>query len=317
MIYKIEEANQKLREGEFENAKRIYSDLLDIEPENEILVNGYFISSYWDNRLDMILTLKEGRERGTKLVQLFDEFETEIGNRKLSKLASYEAITQCILSEASLHFRIAYHNEGTSGLDKDILLDLSVCLIKTGDYKNALEVIEYSKTFQDSSSMLKFFKAECYYHLGNSRKSQILFREGLLHDPDQLRLDIIKSEPLQTAIKEISGRLKNEGDLKEYLPVYCLEKKYFTQTKEYSKEELKSLYLEMNRLEESLQKENREFNFKINCRILQIGITILDSLPSNTNNDLIRKVIMKINQIDSGFLDRRKQNMARSDVRKL
>ncbi len=289
MIYKIEEANQKLREGEFENAKRIYSDLLDNDPENEILITGYFISSYWDNRLDMILTLKEGRERGTKLVQLFDEFENEIGNRKLSRIASYEAITHCILSEASLHFRIAYHNEGTSGLDKDILLDLSVCLIKTGDYKNALEVIEYSKNFQDNSSILKFFKAECYYHLGNPRKSQILFREGLLYDPDQLRLDTIRSEPLQTAIKELSERLKSEADLKEYLPVYCLEKKYFTQTKEYSKEELKALYLELNRLEESLQKENPEFNFKINCRILQIGITILDSLPSNANNDLIKK----------------------------
>lgn len=317
MIYQIEEANQKLKEGEFENAKNIFSDLLDKEPENEVLITGYFISSYWDNRLDMILMLKEGRERGTKLVQLFDEFENEISVRQLSKTASYEAITHCILSEASLHFRIAYHNEGTLGLDKDILLALSICLLKTGDYKNAFEVIEYSTNFQDNSSELKFFKAECYYHLGNPRKSQLLFREALLHDPDQLRLDIVKSEPLRTAIQELSERLKNEADLKEYLPVYCLEKKYFTQSKEYTIEELKSLYIEMNRLEESLEKDNKEFNFKVNCRILQIGITILDSFPINTNNGLVKKVMDKINQIDSGFIDRRKQNMARSDVRKL
>jgi tetratricopeptide (TPR) repeat protein len=305
----IEEGNLKLKEGEFENAKNIFSSLLDENPEDIELISGFYISSYWDNRLDIILSFKEGRERGTKLVQMFDEFEASFLKRALSKNQSYLAITYCVLSEASNHFRLAYQREGVSSLDKKILVDLSICLIKTGDYKNAIEIIEYSKIYSDSSSSLIFFEAECFYHLGEIKKSLLYFREGLLYDPELLRLDIIRSEPLHSVIQVLAKQFKNEVELKEYLPVYCLEKNLLPELRAYTRDDLLLLQSEMERLVVSLKEDKPDYKFKLSCRILQLGLTILDSNQSRFQPEITRHAIKIIKEIDPKILEKREANI--------
>ncbi|MCB1158827.1 MAG: hypothetical protein H7A25_00930 [Leptospiraceae bacterium] len=300
-----EEGILNLQEGKFENAKNVFSLLLDEKPEDPDLISSYFISSYWDNRLDMILLLKEGKERGTRLVQMFDEFEKEMDRRNFPRKTAYEAITHCILSEASSHFRLAYQTEGISGLQKDVLQDLALCLIKTGDYPNALEISEYTLNFMDNPPGIIFFQAECLFHLGQVDKSHILFREGLLYDPDLLRFDIIKSEPLASVIRHLKPKFESDTELKEYIPVYCLERNLLPEIRDYSKEELQLLFSEMERLEENLRDDKEKYLFKVRCRMIQIGLTILDSKQAKINSDLCRKVSSKLNSIDPSILEKR------------
>jgi tetratricopeptide (TPR) repeat protein len=312
MLFKLEEGNLKIKEGEFEASRNIFSNLLDEDPENVIYQSGYFISRYWDNRIDSILSPPEGKLRANQLVIFFREFDSEIKTRNYPKNESYEAAVFCVLTEASQHYRISYQKEGMLGFDKEILKNLSMCLVRIGDYKNALEVIEYSRKFMEDSIKQIFYRAECLYHLGDLKGSVIHFRIGFIQSPEELELDIVKSEPLTTAIKELRDRFPDEDDLKEFLPVYCLEKNYFKEGKEYSRDEVQWLISEMERLEGALQRENENLKFKLESRILHIGLTILDSFQAQINPDISKRVRAKIIEVDKGILERR--NMTRKNA---
>ncbi|MCE9498946.1 MAG: hypothetical protein K8R21_00260 [Leptospira sp.] len=309
MKYKVEDANQKLKEGEFEKAKALFSELLDKEPDNPEFISGFFISSYWDNRLENILISREGKERGKKLFELFEEFEKEISRREYPKTESLVNITFCILQEASIHFRLAYQTEGLVGLDSQTLIQLSFCLMKTGDYKNAYEILSYSSRNYDKSSIsVLLCQAECLYHLGEHRKSKIAYREGMLLDPALLKIDLVESEPLRSAINEIKQNFKSEIYLLEYLPVYCIEKNLLPDLRDYSEEELNRIVSEISRLSESIGSGSEEIQFKVKCRIIQNAVTFLDSPKSKNLRDSRDFVKRKLDEADPGFLGRRGEN---------
>ncbi len=308
MLVKFEEGNFKLKEGEFENAKHIFFELLDIDPSKQECIAGYYISSYWDNRIEIILSTREGKDRGNLLVDMFNQFVQEITKRNFPKNETYESLTYCILSEASTQFRIAYQKEGMSGLDRNVLSNLAMCLIRIGDYKNARDILDYSKKFQDLSMQNLFYEAECLYHLGEHAKSRLYYRTAMLNNPDLLNLEIVKSEPLATAILELGEQFESLDEIREIIPVYCLEKHLITEIRDYTREEVNQIFLEMMRLESNLNTEKPELKFKLNCRILHLGLTILDTLPGQINSELSKKVKNKINLIDPEILDRRADN---------
>lgn len=83
---KLEEANQHLSDGDFDKAKKVFDLLLGEDPEHPETIAGYFISSYWDNRLDRIHNTKEGRDRSHILVQYFSEFQNAFELKNLLEL---------------------------------------------------------------------------------------------------------------------------------------------------------------------------------------------------------------------------------------
>ena len=64
------------------------------------------------------------------------------------------------------------------------------------------------------------------------------------------------------------------------------------------------MYHEGQRLITSEIKDD-DLKLKVHCRIIQYGITILDSFHGQLNIDLSRKVREIIQSIDSGLLERR------------
>jgi hypothetical protein len=302
-----EEANQKLRDGEFENSKSLYSSLLDTNPEEPSYQAGYYIASYWDNRLDKIFSSKEGTERGLLLNELFEQFEKDYVNRKYPKMQPFFCVRECILGESSSQLRLGYHKEGGT-LDKKIVWILCKNLLIIKDYKNAIEMIDYCRKKFEMPSEFYYYKAEALYHVNEEKKSRMLFRSTFLHFPDLVPLELILSEPVCSAIGELSTRISSEKDLKEYLPVYCLERDLLPEVPDYTREDVFHFFDEMNRLYEILQTDNKDLYFKIKCRMIQYGLTILDTFQGQINSDLSRKVRELLSQIDPGTLEKRDSN---------
>ncbi|MCX7999748.1 MAG: hypothetical protein N3A69_12500, partial [Leptospiraceae bacterium] len=150
MIIQVEEANAKLRSGEFEQAKQIFSSLLDDDPENIEIISGYFAASYWDNRLEKIFSYKEGKERGLLLDALFRQFEVDYSNRGYPKNSSYQAVQYSVLSESCNQIRLGFHLQGKQILDKETVLTLARNLVKIQDYYHAIEMIDYSAKYQET-----------------------------------------------------------------------------------------------------------------------------------------------------------------------
>ena len=305
MSLSTQEGNFKLREGEFENAKQIFSELLDSDPNNSTLIAGFFISSYWDNRIDKILSKKEGKERGNLLITLFNQFIEEVKKRKLPHNDSYLSATYCILTEASTQFKLSYQREGINGLDKEVLSNLIMCLTGIGDYKNAYETLEYTRKYYDLSLKNIYYLAECLFHLGEIEKSKYYYRVALLSDVDSLNLDMIHSEPILSSLKALEQKFLDLETIKQYLPVYLLENNLLDDSMDSTKEEVQNTLNEIQRLEVNLNSDKEDVKFKIECRILSLCLSILDSFTVRSNPELLKKIKNKISSIDPELLDRR------------
>lgn len=303
MQNKLEEAGDYLKEGEFEKAKEIFSSLLDKDPENQDLISGFFVSSYWDNRIELIFNSKEGKERAARIVALFDEFEEEIRKRKIQRNQFFSNVTECVLGEASSQFRKAYQKEGMIGLEPVHLIQLTICLMKTRDYKNAKEILDYTKNFQKSSNETKFLEAECLAHLGMAKESRILYREAFLTDPTDFKPEMITSEPLVSIMKSLEGNF-SDNDWKEFLPLACLEKNYFLDVKNYSESEIQKLWQEAQRLEDSLAK-NDKYDFKIKCRLIQHLVAIYDASKNSSDREI---AVSKLDKFEPEFFNKRKNS---------
>lgn len=193
---------------------------------------------------------------------------------------------RCVLEEAAQHLKLAYQWEGANALDSETLGDLAVCLIKIGDYKTALEIIQYSSGRNRFSPNLKFFLAESYCMTGKEKEGIETYRSAFLDDPNQFRMDLVSWPPLLSLIEEAKTLVKTEDELKEILPVLAWKSGLFATGKRESIEDIKSWQKEIARLSESAKKGSG-YSFKIKCRIEQYAYFIIETAPQAIARDAV------------------------------
>ena len=103
MQQRIDEANYKIKEGEFEKAKIIFSELLDINPENPDYISGFYIASYWDNRLEKILSI-----RGVTYVRKDLEYKERMMGVIAQEILPY--IPEVVHQNVDGRYSVAYSN---------------------------------------------------------------------------------------------------------------------------------------------------------------------------------------------------------------
>ncbi|MDZ4725731.1 MAG: hypothetical protein SH817_06220 [Leptospira sp.] len=295
MFHKSDDALQSLAVGEFEKAKSLYSVLLDKEPEDLDYISGYFVASFWDNRLDLVLRTREGKERGKLLLDYFSLFELESKKRNIHLTIAYATCLRCILEEASNHLKLAYRWEGANALDADAMSDLAICLIKIGDYKTALEILPYSDSKQRIATKLKFYLAEAYCMTGREKEGKIHYLHAFLEEPTHFPYEIVQYPPLRRLIEEAKDQVKDE-DICEYVPVLAWSYRIFACETKAQVEEVNLWLKEMIRLYEAYQKGNGNV-FKVQCRVQQYAYAIIEMAPQNVFRDAIltaKEILAKI-----------------------
>ncbi|TGL69969.1 tetratricopeptide repeat protein [Leptospira kmetyi] len=308
---KLEEANQYLSDGDFDKAKKAFDSLLAEDPENPETIAGFFISSYWDNRLDRIHNAKEGRERSHLLVQYFSEFQNAFELRKFTGNSSFRAISESVLSEAVDQLKISVQREGLHFQDPSALLSLIRELIRFRDYRNALEILNYSSSVERNSPEFLYLRAESLFQTGEERRALILFREAFLKDPSAAPLGVLKSEPIVVWIEKLKGSYPEESDLKEVLPVVLAERGIFEETRNYSEKEILGYYQNLIRLKDTLNSRKDLYDFKIRCRILQHACLILDVYRGMQYSEIYQESKRILDSVDPGFFQRRQDGIKR------
>lgn len=283
MIQKSEEALTYLSNGEFETAKSIYSVLLDRDPEDLATISGFYISSFWDHRLDLILKTREGKERGKLLLQLFSDFETEVRKRGFQNTDSFFVTQDCILKEARDHLKLAYQWEGSNALDKELLGDLARSLIKIQDYTMAIEVLLYGGNKQ--SPALLYYLAESQVMTGNEREGIENYRTAFLNDPQLFPLTIVRWPPMVGLIQKAAELTEKEEEKKELVPVFAWKSGLFTPSSKKEETTIQIWYAELKRLTDS--KERSGGNFRLEARIEQFALAILHSADEIRSRDAV------------------------------
>lgn len=283
MIQKSEEALTYLTNGEFETAKSIYSVLLDRDPEDLFTISGFYIASFWDHRLDLILKTREGKERGKLLLQLFSDFETEVRKRGFQNTDSFFATQDCILKEARDHLKLAYQWEGSNALDKELLGDLARSLIKIQDYPMALEVLLYGGNKQ--SPVLLYYLAETQVMTGNEKEGIESYRTAFLNDPQLFPFTIVRWPPLVNLIQKAQSFSQKEEEMKELVPVFAWREGLFHLPLKKEETTIQIWYSELKRLTDS--KERSGGNFRLEARIEQFALAILHSADDIRSRDAV------------------------------
>ncbi|WCL50479.1 tetratricopeptide repeat protein [Leptospira sp. GIMC2001] len=290
----LDEAYFFLREGEFEKARHLFSQLLDQNPDNLDWINSYFIASYWDNKIDHLMSLREGKDRGKAILRYLDDFENEIINRRIPREEAYTATLQCVLEEASHHLGISFRLEGWNGVDGETLRGLVICFIRLGNFAKALELLEYSGNLDHQSSDLSFLRAECLIGVGRLDEGKELYKRAFLDDPTRFRSENIIWEPIKIHLE----RLRRSGVDQEYishlLPVSCQLAGVFANSIPATNSDLDYYLNQLQRLQDSKNNIQGKFANKLNLKIVMIGSVVLEKFSDKVypqEISFVRKIL--------------------------
>ncbi|TGK05738.1 hypothetical protein EHO58_08180 [Leptospira selangorensis] len=302
---KYEEAIKHLSEGEFELSRNIFDSLLEEDPENPEFASGFYISSFWDHRIDRIHLTKEGRERTGLLLEFLKDFDSVYKSKSFLKELSYHSAMGSILQETTDQVRIALRKEGIQSLSPGLIAELAYRLLLAEDTDLASEVLRDSSGLERFSPELLFFRAECTYLSGQHSQGLLLYREAFLKEPSAIRLESVRSEPIFSAIQILKEEFKEEGELKEALPVLLLEKGVFKEIRKMSDKELEAYRSELFRLRDSLGLRKGGTEFKVKCRMIQLCCALLDSRTSILYGEVAQEAKLILDSLDPNLYHKR------------
>ncbi|GBF38109.1 hypothetical protein [Leptospira johnsonii] len=302
---KYEEAIKHLSEGEFELSRNLFDSLLEEDPENPEFASGFYISSFWDHRIDRIHLTKEGRERTGLLLEFLKDFDSVYKSKSFPKELSYHSAMKSILQETTDQVRIALRKEGIQSLSPGLIAELAYRLLLAEDTDLASEVVRDSSGLERFSPELLFFRAECTYLSGHHSQGLLLYREAFLKEPSAIRLESVRSEPIFSAIQILKEEFKDEGELKEALPILLLERGVFKEIRKMSDKELDVYRSELFRLRDSLGLRKGGTEFKVKCRMIQLCCALLDSRTSILYGEIAQEAKRILDSLDPGLYHKR------------
>ncbi|PJZ68948.1 hypothetical protein CH373_07900 [Leptospira perolatii] len=302
---KYEEAIHHLAEGNFERAKKAFDSLLESNPENSDYISGFYLSSYWDNRIERIHISREGRDRAALLLEFLKEFEAQYSQKQFSKSSSYWTCRNAIILEVVDQVKISIQKEGNLSISSGMIVELIYQLLLSGEVTSASEILKDVSGLEKGIPELLFLRAECMYQSGNEAQGLLLYREAFLKDPSLLRIDAVRSEPILNAISALKEIWKDSGDLREAIPVYCLENGIFKDIRKMNDREIDQLRLELFRLRDSLSVRKGDYDFKVKCRMIQLCCALLDSRSGTYYGENAQEAKRILDSLDPNFYHKR------------
>ncbi|MCB1326956.1 MAG: hypothetical protein H7A21_20395 [Spirochaetales bacterium] len=194
-----------LYQGDFAEAYRLYGDLLERRPDSVEAQVGFYAAGYWRNRLEQEQLPRSGRALAAYLMEHWEAFEVIADERGYPGTEAFAAAMKAVLGLAAENLRHAFQEEGTSGVDLELLKQLGICLVRTEDYQNAAEVLNYARKKNDSDAFLMFLLAECYCHLGAGYldRGLSLYRDTCFTDHQAIDPVYITSEPAAPLLERL------------------------------------------------------------------------------------------------------------------
>jgi len=256
---KINTANQMIQDGKFREAVENLEKLKNIDPDYPGFLASYRTARFWFNRSDELSSMPEGKKTADFLMTEWESYEEYARDKNMLNSSSYRAAMMNIYYAASRHYGISFmKQENTASGNFDLLLKLGACFIKLGNYKKAVETLEYAVNSYNAHAGLLSMLAEAFYNLGEIPKSLWFFKEAFFWDPSLINLDLITAEPIQRLVSFIREDRKNCYDTREWVPVYGFITDILYVRKDIHERQVEFIKEQIYNLEINFQKMNRE-----------------------------------------------------------
>ncbi len=276
---KDQNALQALRAEDFARARELYGELVETFPEEIEFACGFYTSGYWQNRQDQISARKPGRIQGDWLVREWEKFQVVAEEKNFTSCRAFRGAMQAILGRAAEHFRLAFQEEGRTGIDPGILKQLAVCLIKTQDYKNASDILNFARRTHPGSADLFFLLGESLCSLDRPEQNDRgleYYRDAFLINHTSVDPTLISSQPAAGVFEALLREKKEKLDeITEWFPARLMLEAFRPGLRRLFPEEIEQLLFEIRRLMKDREMVAEKFRDRVTARLVFYYLILL------------------------------------------
>ena len=281
-------ALRALQSEDFSRARELYGELVEQFPDEYEYACGFFTAGYWDNRKERIGSLKPGRAQGDWLVREWEQFQVLAEEKDFQSCRAFRGAMQAVLGRAAEQFRTAFQQEGRAGIDLEVLKDLAVCLIKTQDYKNASDILNFARRTHPGNADLFFLLGESLCSLDRPEQRERgmeYYRDAFLINHTSIDPTLISSEPAASIFSNLYAEKKEKlEDVIEWFPAYMMLHAFFPGLRRLAPEEIDGLEHELSRLMQDRSVVVEKFQDRVTARLMFFHLILLQHYRFHEKN---------------------------------
>lgn len=282
---KLSFALELLKEGKFEDANIIFSDVLRYDYSNQIAETGVKCCKYWNSRINMMKSRETSYYMGKYLYDEWKKFQVFLRNQKNIQMKVINCVMYFIFGTALQY------------LEKEIqdnkIIDLSTLFLiglfhkKLGDFDHAIYYFERIINNDRFNAPAFAQLADCYALIDEERKAKVLFREGFFICPSAIELDTLDSNLISNLIVRISEYKIPREELAYWIPVYGRVLNVFNIKRELAPVELGKLKQDVFHLEQDFF-TLEAVDQKVKARLINYYLWLYDFYIVKENSDDIK-----------------------------
>jgi len=306
LLVGVNAAYQLIEEGDFASAVKKIDELLSINPEYPGLAEGYRTAKFWYNRQKEIARLERGKQTADFLMTQWEIFRSYSREKTLQNSSAYKSAMRYIFFTASENYKLAFQSQESTADNFELLLNLGLCFVTLGEYRQTVETLEYARSSYRSSARLLAVLAEAYYHTGEVPKSLLLFREAFSINPAEIELGLLRAKPIQEILVAVAEKKPSAADPREWVPVIGFIEDIFFVKRHLNMQQVEGIRREIYSLEKSFQTLGRERveNSNIVPRLLNKYLWMLDYFEFQQYNfERLSEIRTRLIQIDRGLFE--------------
>ncbi len=301
LLVGVNAAHQLIEEGDFTGAVNKIDELLSVNPEYPGLAEGYRTAKFWNNRQREIARLDRGKQTADFLMTQWEIFKAYAQEKNLQNSSAYKSAMRYIFFTASENYKTAFQSQESTADNFDLLLNLGLCFLTLGEYRQTVETLEYARSSYRSSARLLSLLAEAYYHTNEIPKSLLLFREAFSINPAEIEMGLLKAKPIQETLVAVAEKKPSAADAREWVPVIGFIEDIFFVKRQLNMQQVEGIRREIYSLEKSYQTLSRERieNSNIAPRLINKYLWMLDYFEFQQYNfESLSEIRSRLMQID-------------------
>ena len=265
-----------LEKGEFELAKKYYSNLLDSDPENSYFQFGFIISSYWDNRIERISNQSPNLELGDLLLNLREEFFQYLNEKNLKHIPELlNPLMDSVLEETMSHL---LRSERDKGGNEEKITRVLFYQKKWDPFLKALHRLP------TQGNVWNFYEGEALLQLGKIDSGMDSYIQAFWECPEKADFSIIQNQYLSTAVAEVLEKYPDPEKAKAFFPVYCFANQFWKSSKsKLEQDSISDWASELDSISQKRKHTHEKNRFSLGCRVLQAAFRILEFHDTREN----------------------------------
>lgn len=296
LFVKQDRVYRMLEEGMFEGAISLFESILKENPGYPGAHDGIKIAKFWLSKQNRLKRYQNAYDKGKLLLKEWKDFERYMSRNSIKHGRSTFSVQKYIFSGIIESFMKTY-TEGAVP-DTGVLIQIGDCFKKLGNYEAAIDVYEYTRSFNSEDPSLLAKLGDCYFSIDETSKGKVLFREAFFIDPGQIDLDCIESPFIHMLNDKTREQVDDPGTSIYWLPVVAEVNSAFNVKREPKKGESDQLREKITWLENEYL-TNRKKRAFIEPRLLNHYFWLIDTLKiTGGSKKEIESSLQRISEIN-------------------